>query len=175
MVAIYQDRQQDDTMRDYAIQHLSAWYEDGAEDATYAKQKIREVLLQAAQEKSVLGATALLNLHQLSQTDPASFDAKVIDKLALEMAAASETPDASRLTAFQVCAERQVAAAAPNMEFAVSNSGDAILRTSAISAIRALREIPQSVAAPKSQTQEQVSIKSFALKQAETTRTYKAE
>jgi len=175
MIAMYHDRQQDETTRDYAVQHMAAWYEDGAEDAQDAKARIREALVQAAREKTVLGSTALLNLHELSHGDPSSFDAKAIDKLALEMAAASDTPVAARVTAFQVCAERQVAAAAPAIDFAVSNSGESILRTSAISAIGALREIPQAVAMGKSQPQEQVSLDSLALKQAETTRTSTAQ
>jgi hypothetical protein len=153
MIAIYWDRQQDETMRDYAIQHLAAWYEDGAEDAPDAKQKIREILVQVAEEKSVLGATALLNLHQLSQNDSSSFDANVIDKLALQMATVSDTPVPSRVTAFQVCAERRISAALPAIESALSDNRNAILRASAIAAIGELGRPPQIALLRSLQTQ----------------------
>ena len=105
MIEIYRDPSQDKVSRDYAIQHLSTWYELGATDAPVSKGKIRAALREAAHDKSSIGGTALLGWHRISKND-AAFDKQEIDALALRLAQSDETHTATRITAIQVCAER---------------------------------------------------------------------
>ena len=65
MIAISEDSRQDLVTRDYALQHLSIWCGEGAEDEAGSAQRIRNTLIQAAQQPTTLAGTALLGLHRL--------------------------------------------------------------------------------------------------------------
>ena len=134
LIRIYRDGAQDEVTRDYAIQHLISWCEQGAGDAADAKERIRAVLEQAAQEKGSIAGTALLGMHRLSQAGSA-FNESDIKSMALKMAMDVETKAAARLSAMQVCAERGWKEALPAMESAARERGEIPLRLSAIAAL----------------------------------------
>jgi hypothetical protein len=163
LIAIYRNPAQDPVARDYALQHLVTWYEQGAADAPEAQSKIQSVLRQATQETTSLAGTALLGLHRLITSDsgtlplaagdavpgadvqwdggPSRFSAEKalkseeISHTALRMLGSADLPSASRITAIQVCAEREVAEALPVIQ-ALAQTGDGTaLRISAIAAL----------------------------------------
>ncbi len=134
MVEIYSNQDQDSVLRDYAIQHLTAWYEQGAPDAPDAKEKIRAVLRLAAHEPNGIAGTALLGMHRLS-AESASFDGKEIDQFALAYARSTGTDLATRITAIQVCSERGIKAVLPAIESLPQQAGSLPLRLSATAAM----------------------------------------
>lgn len=155
MIAIYHDPKQDNVTRDYAIQHLISWYEQGAIDAVTAKEKIQAVLTEASgsdasslgeavQKNSSIAGTALLGLHRLSVLD-SMFNSTEIGQAALRLAQASDTPIATRITALQICAEREIKQALPTLESLVQISENIPLRISAIAALGQLGGKEQAV------------------------------
>ncbi len=134
LIKIYRDPTQDSVMRDYSIQHLVTWYEQGAPDSSQAKEKIRSVLHQAAQEDSSIAGTALLGMHRLSSSDDA-FSGEEIDRMALHQTQSPGVNRATRITAIQVCAERGVKAVTPAIESLTQTLDSLPLRLSAIAAL----------------------------------------
>lgn len=114
LIAIHRDPTQDPVLRDYALQHLVVWYEQGAPDTPKAREQIRAVLEAAARGHDSLAGTALLGLHRLSAREPA-FEAAKIDRLALHLVRSGATDPATRITAVAVCAERGLTEALPNI------------------------------------------------------------
>lgn len=161
LVEVCRNSAQDQVARDYALQHLITWYEQGAPDAPNAKFKIQSLLRQAAQEKTTIVGTALLGLHRLNpQTAalpaegrllssasalsasglsqfPASgaTDDETISQTALQILASADSPCASRITAIQVCAERSVAQALPAIQALALSPDTTALRVSAVAAL----------------------------------------
>ena len=134
LLEIYRDAAQDSVIRDYAIQHLFLWYEQGAHDTLDAKEKIRAVLHEATRQNTSTAGTALLGLHRLSAGD-AAFSQQEIDRLALSLALSADTELATRITAIQVCAERGISEVLPTMELLARTSRCVPLRLSAIAAL----------------------------------------
>jgi hypothetical protein len=137
LTEIYRDPAQDDVMRDYAIQHLIQWYEQGAMDATDARERIRLILKEATSEPGSIAGTALLGWHRLCRHD-AAFDPAEVDWAALQLALSDATDDATRLTAIQVCAERGLKAALPKIKLLANVTDCVPLRLSAEAAARRL-------------------------------------
>jgi hypothetical protein len=163
LIEVYRNPAQDPVARDYALQHLITWHEQGAADAPDAKIRIQSVLRQATREDTSFAGTALLGLHRLNTggrrlVPPAaggllqsasvpsgdSLDrflaggaggGEEISQTALRMLASANLPSASRITAIQVCAEREVAQALPAIETLAQAKGGAALRISAIAAL----------------------------------------
>jgi HEAT repeats len=163
LIEVYLDRAQDPVARDYALQHLITWHEQGAVDAPDAKLRIQSVLRQAAQEQTCIAGTALLGLHRLNTGErqamllgggnllqsagiplgdgPTHFPAggaindDEISQTALRMLAATNLPCASRITAIQVCAEREVAQALPAIQTLAQTEDNTALQISAIAAL----------------------------------------
>lgn len=121
-------------MRDYAIQHLVSWYEQGATDQPEAKEKIRAILHQATRETNSIAGTALVGMHRLS-IDDSDFSRDEINNLALSLAVSAESNPATRLTAIQVCAERGIKAVLPAIESIPQTPGSLPMRLSAIAAL----------------------------------------
>ncbi len=134
LAGIYNDPKQDVVIRDYAIQHLVAWYEQGTCENAAAKSTILGVLSKAVGDQTSIAGTALLGLHRLTAVDPA-LDGKTIEELALNLAESNETSPAVRIAALQVCAERSVTSALPVAEVLAQKSTNIALQISAIAAL----------------------------------------
>jgi hypothetical protein len=172
LIEIYRDRAQDPVARDYALQHLVTWYEQGAADAPDAKARIQTTLEQAAQENTSIAGTALLGLHRLVASDSAELLAErhvfrggggrgsngqnqfpdcaavkgvAISQMALRMLGATNLAPASRVTAIQVCAEREIVEALPAIQVLAQAEGGTALRISAIAALGYLGGPEQAV------------------------------
>jgi len=134
---IYQDRKQDAVVRDYAVQHLGACYEQIAAQANNGKalQAVQKVLWQATTETSdSIGGTALLALKRLAD-EYKGFDPKKIRATALNMAQYNGGGELTHITAFQVCAQLSVTDALPVIEQAAQNGETIPVRISAIGAL----------------------------------------
>lgn len=134
MSDIYHDEAQDLVSRDYALQHLVTWCEQGAPDASDSKSKARAVLVEAAEQNTAVGGAALLGLHQLAAWDPA-MSRDFIRKRALQMASSAGAAIEMRTTALQVCAEEGIAEALPVARSLAFGEAPAALRISAIAAV----------------------------------------
>ena len=134
LIAIYDNTTADYVLRDYAVQHLVAWYEQGAADSADSKQKIQNLLKRAASASDSIAGTALLGMHRLSARD-ANFSKEEIDHLALTQARNSTMSVPSRITAIQVCAERGLKDVVPAIELLPKEAGSFPLRLSAIAAL----------------------------------------
>jgi hypothetical protein len=143
---LYQDRDQNVVIRDYAIQHLTVFYGqvgnaagmDPLLQSTDLKQA-RTLLWQAVSETdSSIAGTALLGLTRLSQQGWTDVDGSKVGSAALKLAGDGSASELSRITAFQVCAKLGVADALP-LALGSAQEGDTIpLRISAIGALGAL-------------------------------------
>ncbi len=134
LTAIWENQSQDATTRDYALQHLSVWYERGLEPAPEIRAQIRNLLKTVAEEPCDSAGTALLALERISQMDPA-LDGREVSRLALAAAANEFMPVAARISAMQVCAERRLREALPIIRRLVEHSKSVALRISAIGAL----------------------------------------
>jgi hypothetical protein len=152
LIAVYQNPAQDPVARDYALQHLVTWAEQGAADAPDATPRIRAVLRQAAQENTSVAGTALLGLHRLSVSDPcapppldSAPSGEEISQMALRLLLSAQSPPAARITAIQVCAEREVTEALPPIQTLAQTESGTAVRISAIAALGSLGGPEQAV------------------------------
>jgi len=138
---IYRDQNQNDVIRDYAVQHLAAYFEKATlqSDSEKSLQSVQSTLWEAAANpKGSLGGTALLALNRLSQEYPARFDQSQIAVSALRMAQNSIVGELTHITAFQICAQLKVADALP-VVLQAARIGETIpTRLSAIAALGVL-------------------------------------
>ncbi len=134
LISVYHDAALDSVTRDYSIQHLATWYEQGAPDAPEAPRKILQVLQEATFEKASIAGTALLALHLLAAEDDTL--QSEIDRAALRLACGERTEVAARITAIQVCAERRLREALPVIEKLAQSAACTPLRLSALAALR---------------------------------------
>ncbi len=141
LIGIYRDRRQDDVTRDYALQHLVTWCEQGAADAQEAKARIRDVLREALTENSSISATALLGLHRLTPHEGDGAENE-IGISALKLLRSGQSA-ASTATAIQVCAEREVSEALPVLREIAWDNRTLALRVSAIAALGRLGGPPE--------------------------------
>jgi hypothetical protein len=140
LTKMYQDHQQDDVIRDYAVQHLAAYYEQITTQHNSAKiqQAVQNVLWEAVNETSdSIGGTALLALKRLSQ-EYAGFDQKRMAATALRMAGDYNAGELSHITAFQVCAQLGTTDALPVVLQAAQNGETVSVRISAVGALGSL-------------------------------------
>jgi len=134
LINIFHDQAQDFATRDYAIQHLATWYRRSTEDSADAKARIRSILKEASREETSIAGTALLAMHRLSAQDT-SFDSADIDQTALRMVISSNTPAPALITALQVCSDRGLLRALPEIEHLAQTRGRTALQISAIAAL----------------------------------------
>jgi len=134
LCALYHDRNQDGATRDYALQHITDYtqYESGPLAAD--RPAARAVLWEAVREKGSLAGTALLGLNRVSKVD-AEIDGERVSAVALQMATSSGTDELSRITAVQICAQRQLAGVLPTAVKLAQTGDDITLRASAIAAL----------------------------------------
>lgn len=103
MIAMFEDRNQDGAVRDYALQHLRAWHRKAPADERSA---ILETLVQGLEEtRSSMGGTSLISLRNLEDHEEGNAGVDVI-RSALEVAHDEQAGDLSRVTAMQISAER---------------------------------------------------------------------
>jgi len=152
LIAIYQNPAQDPVARDYALQHLVTWAEQGAADEPDATARIRAVLRRATQENTSLAGTALLGLHRLSVSgSPApplpesAVSGGEISQTALRMLLSAQQPVAARITAIQVCAEREIPEALLPIQALAQAEGSTAVRISAIAALGWLGGLEQAL------------------------------
>ena len=138
LAQIYNDHSQDGVIRDYAVQHLGAYYEQEAAqpDSADTLQTVQNVLWQATNEvgDSVAG-TALLALERLALEYQTGFDQAKIAATALQMAGNSNAGELTRITAYQVCARTGATDALPLLVQTVQSGETMPERLSAIGAL----------------------------------------
>ena len=144
LAQIYQDHSQNVVLRDYAVQHMIAFYEqmEKASDSQLTKQndlsKIQGILWEALNETdNSIAGTALLGLTQLS-SEQSDFDRGRIAGAALQLAGDNGAGELTRITAFQVCARLNIQNALPVIKAAAQNGQTVTVRISAIGALGTL-------------------------------------
>ena len=106
LISVFRDQEQSEVLRDYALQHLIAWY-------PHDRETVRQALVSALGETgSSIAGTALLGLHRLAHADT-----PITSELAASAALALvHDPDAGELAliaALRVCGAQGAAAALP--------------------------------------------------------------
>jgi hypothetical protein len=137
LTKMYRNHQQDEVIRDYAVQHLAAYYEQMTTQHNSARteQAVQNVLWEAVNETSdSIGGTALLALKRLSQ-EYTRFDQEKIATTALQMAGDNNAGELTHITAFQVCAQMGTADALPAVLQAAQNGETISVKMSAIGAL----------------------------------------
>jgi hypothetical protein len=130
--AIYQDKDQDVVMRDYAIQHMNPAY---AQANTEEKTALRQALWQATGETDgSIAGTALLALNDLAQNN-AEFEKNKITEVALKLAGDEQCGELARITAVQICGRSDATQAVPLVLQLAQSAGSIPLRISAIAAL----------------------------------------
>jgi hypothetical protein len=145
LAQIYQDQSQDVVLRDYAVQHMVAYYQQmsaatGVADQTRSDElKLMQQTLWAALNNtgSSIAGTALLGLNRLSQEDYPGFDQNKIADKALDLASQNDE-ELTRITAIQVCASLNVRLALPIVLGAAQAGETASVEISAIGALGSL-------------------------------------
>lgn len=142
--AIYRDATQHLVIRDYAVQHLSLLHERLDEPAGWendrlnSRRKLIEETLWAVTGEldSSMAGTALLGLTRLSEKESGLVvDRQRLGEAALKIASDSQTQEASRITACQICARLQVKAALPLLSQMAVQSENVTLQISALGAL----------------------------------------
>ena len=146
LTQIYRDPTQNIVLRDYAVQHLSAFFRQMA-DASGVEARTRNDELNQAQHVlwaavndtgSSISGTAMLGLCQLSQEGWPGLDRDKIGNTALKLAGDSNAGELTRITAFQVCARLRVKDALGVVLGAAEQGETEPVRISAIGALGAL-------------------------------------
>jgi hypothetical protein len=134
LCALAREQQQDEVTRDYAVQHVVSLCLKSAEQFETDRPAARETLWDALSDTGSLPGTAILGLHRLSATD-AGLDAAQVSDAALKLALQPGADELVRLTALQVCAERQLKEILPEATRLAKGAGNLPLRLSAIAAL----------------------------------------
>ncbi len=146
LTQIYQDAGQNIVLRDYAVQHLSAFYRQMALALNVDPQIRNDELNQAQQvlwtavddTGSSISGTAMLGLSQLALEGWPGLDRDKIGNAALKLAGDSNAGELTRITAFQVCANLNVKDALAFVLGAAQQGETESVRISAIGALGAL-------------------------------------
>ncbi len=133
---IYKDPDQNEVVRDYAVQHLATYYQlaDG-QIASTEEQTIRDTLWDAlAETQTSIAGTALLALNRLSQEFP-DINRSQLATQAVSLAKDLTAGELTHVSALQVCARMSLADALP-LAIAAVNSGETVaVKMSAINVI----------------------------------------
>lgn len=141
LAQIYQDNSQNIVLRDYAIQHMAAFYRQmasasGVDDQADELKQTQATLWSAlADTDGSLAGTALLGLNQLSQQGWPGFDPDKISAAALKLAGDNTAGELTRITAFQVCASLGNKDALPVVQAAAQQGETIPVQISAIAAM----------------------------------------
>jgi hypothetical protein len=136
LLQMYRDPQQNEVIRDYAVQHLTPYYEQmPARDRARTGPAVQDALWEAVNETSdSVGGTALLALKRLAQEYPGPDQARLA-AAALNMAGDNQAGELNQITAYQVCAQLGNTNALPLVLSAAQNAGTIPTRISAIGAM----------------------------------------
>jgi HEAT repeat protein len=140
LAQMYEDPQQDEVVRDYAVQHLAAYYEQMSrqDDSATTEQAVQNVLWAAVNETSdSIAGTALLALKRLSQ-EYAGFDQEKIATTALQLAGDNDAGELTRISAYEVCAQLKTMEALPVVLQAAQDGETLSVKLSAIGALGSL-------------------------------------
>jgi hypothetical protein len=152
LISVVGDESADPVIRDYSIQHLRAYYSDNdplasRENDPVVRKRIENTILGAARRTGESwSGTALLALdHMLlecaEEPIPPSFSGVDVDGMVISLATNSEANMLARISAIQLCAERDLPAVLPALRALVTDAGvDASLRLSAVAALGVLGE-----------------------------------
>jgi hypothetical protein len=146
LAQICHDPDQNGVLRDYAVQHVTAFYQQleiatevAPQDKSAGLAAARKILWDALAETGTsIAGTALLGLTRLSRESPEAFDPRQIGGVAEQMAGAATSGELTRITAIQVCAQLKVQDALPLIQAAVQNGQTMTVRISAIGALGSL-------------------------------------
>jgi hypothetical protein len=132
LIQIHLDKDQDEVLRDYALQHLAAWHERADSSG---KNRIRQTLWSAlAETQSSIAGTALLALSRLAGEDP-ELKPDRIAEAALRLAGSEECGELARITALQVCSRMGKREILPVAMRLAETASSIPLRVSAIAAV----------------------------------------
>jgi hypothetical protein len=141
LIQMYHNKNQDLVLRDYAVQHLAAYYEQleiTRQNDPQIQQAVQDVLWEALGETdSSIAGTALLALTRLSKGRP-EFEQNRIRAAALQLAGEGQAGELTRSTALQVAARLGTKAALPILMQVAADGGTLPLRISAIGALGTL-------------------------------------
>lgn len=153
VVGLWHSESTDPVLRDYALQHLSAWRDVVAETDPAASMLI-ETTLQAAtsSREATYAGTALLALARFTVDGPSeSIDSFDVVAAADRIATDDRMPLASRLSALSVLGQLSDQQALPQLEHAMSPRQAPLLQAAALGAVRQFRQrglvVPANVAA----------------------------
>lgn len=139
-----EDDDQHTVIRDYALQHLFAWYEENLDGRGTAKLKegerneLQQLFWSILDKKQAgFGGTALLGLYHLAVCDP-SVDPARLSEEAVELLRAPDASPLVQISAFQVCGLLGERRALTQAIEAAQNGQNIALRVSAIAAVGAL-------------------------------------
>jgi hypothetical protein len=132
----HRDPQQDIVIRDYALQHLVAEYQNNP--AQVVSNRISDILwADLTETNNSIAGTALLGLHRLCGLEQ-SIDSNQVNTAALELALNSSVGELARITPLQVCAQRQLKGAIPAAKALANEGASLALRISVIAAVGGL-------------------------------------
>jgi hypothetical protein len=137
LARMYRDREQNEVIRDYALQHLFTYYEkveDGvsAEAATTIRAQIQEVFWEALSEvQTSIAGTALLGLSRLAETRR-DLNTDRVASAASQLATDAGAGELTRISAVQVCGRLKVVEVLPALKEVAETGSSITLRVSAI-------------------------------------------
>lgn len=137
LIKMYRDQHQDEVIRDYAVQHLAAYYEQlgEAKDNAKIRQTVKSVLWNALTETGdSIAGTALLGLERLSRGRP-EFDQNQIAMVATQLAGDKNAGELTHITAYQICGRLGTADALPVVLSAARNGETISVKLSAIGSL----------------------------------------
>jgi hypothetical protein len=145
LAQIYHDRNQNEALRDYAMQHLATFHQqlNGASEEmrrikSFEMAEAENVLWEGLSETdNSIAGTALLGLLRLAQSEP-GYDEQAVAQAALNLARDNGAGELARITALQVCAKLQVTDALPLVMNAAQPTQTVPLRISAVGALGVL-------------------------------------
>jgi hypothetical protein len=104
MIAMFEDPDQDEAVRDYALQHLRSWYPHAPIEH---RSRIGETLsLGLTERENSMAGTSLLSLHSLEKQDGQTVEEIDVTSEALRILESGDASVRSQVTAMQVAAER---------------------------------------------------------------------
>lgn len=142
LIEVCENKNQDVVLRDYAVQHLAAYYQQldvtGQTD-TKLQQKVQDGLWQALSETdNSIAGTALLALMRLADEGRQEFDGKRIQSAAVRLAGETEASELTRSAAMQVSTRLGAKEVLPVLLKTAAQGETLPLRISAIGALGTL-------------------------------------
>jgi hypothetical protein len=148
LARMYREREQNEVIRDYALQHLFTFYEkveDGisSEAATAIRAQIQEVLWEAISEvQTSIAGTALLGLSRLAETRR-DLNVDRVAAAASQLATDVNAGELTRISAVQVCGRLKVVGVLPALNEVAEKASSIPLRMSAIGVLGLIGGTPE--------------------------------